>query len=86
MGLQTKPATFLAKCKKPPPLTPPQGQGTFLGAVWGASAPQTAPVGFSPSPGEGDGGWVFNLKPTQAVAANKMSLDNRGKFIPVLEG
>ncbi len=43
----------------------PWGRGTFFGAVGGQTLPNRA------------GGFL----PTQSVAANKMSLYNRGKYI-----
>ncbi len=58
MGLQTKPATFLAKCKKPPPLTPPPGAENFSWRGLGGVCPPNRAGGASPLPsgkGMGDG-------------------------------
>ena len=61
----------------------PPPPGTFSGTVWGWT-PQTVLLGFSPFLWDR---WGMGLqpKPAQPVAANKMSLHERGEYRYVKE-
>ena len=43
--------------ESPPPLTPPQGRGTFLRGIFRGIRPEKCPIGIPPFPRESQGEW-----------------------------